>query len=114
MSFSEAQRGICDKFGADFAPPMARATLGIARDFSCSAYPLNGLRHPPDGNACGWYIWSGEQFSNADDFFVPMHVAHLEDNCAQLMKYLGLPPGWRFLLAPGHEDVWYDSALLAV
>ena len=24
----------------------------------------------------------------------------------------GLPPGWRFLIAPGHEDVWYDGSLL--
>lgn len=24
------------------------------------------------------------------------------------------PAGWRFLIAPGHEDVWYDEALLRV
>lgn len=22
------------------------------------------------------------------------------------------PPGWRFLIAPGHEDVWFDASLL--
>lgn len=25
---------------------------------------------------------------------------------------LGLAEGWRFLIAPGHEDVWYDASLL--
>jgi hypothetical protein len=28
------------------------------------------------------------------------------------VKYFGLEPGWRFLLAPGYEDVWYDATLL--
>jgi hypothetical protein len=27
------------------------------------------------------------------------------------MPYLSLPPGWRFLIAPGHEDVWEDQSL---
>jgi hypothetical protein len=30
------------------------------------------------------------------------------------MKYLALPPGWRFLIATNHEDVWFDAALLDV
>jgi hypothetical protein len=29
-----------------------------------------------------------------------------------VFPYLALPPGWRFLLAPGYEDVWYDPTLL--
>jgi hypothetical protein len=27
-------------------------------------------------------------------------------------KYLGLALGWRFLIAPEYEDVWYDTNLL--
>ena len=30
------------------------------------------------------------------------------------LKYLALPPGWRFLEADGHEDVWHDSVLLDI
>ena len=30
------------------------------------------------------------------------------------LPYLGLAPGWRFLIAPGYEDVWYDEKLLLV
>ena len=29
-------------------------------------------------------------------------------------EMLGLGPGWRFLIAPGHEDVWFDANLLNV
>src|SRR5258708_6930715 len=76
-------------------------------------FPLNGLRHPPQGDTTGWYIWSGEQFSTDSEFFVPLHVLHLNDRCPEIVKYLGLGPGWRFLVAPGQEDVWFDSSLLS-
>lgn len=32
----------------------------------------------------------------------------------EIKKYLGLPPGWRFLIAPGYEDIWFDEALLSI
>jgi hypothetical protein len=28
------------------------------------------------------------------------------------MQYLGLPPGWGFIIAPGYEDTWQDAKLL--
>jgi len=30
------------------------------------------------------------------------------------VPFLGLPPGWRVLLAPGQEEVWFDAELLSV
>jgi hypothetical protein len=46
--------------------------------------------------------------------FQPLHVTHLSERGPRAIKYLALPPGWRFLDAPGQENVWYDAALLAV
>jgi hypothetical protein len=47
----------------------------------------------------GWYIWAGEGGPSDDpDFFVPLHVEHLAEWCPHITKYLGLPPGWRFLV----------------
>jgi hypothetical protein len=43
-----------------------------------------------------------------------LHVSHVVDRDASLARYLGLPPGWRFLLADGQEDVWFDSTLLEI
>ncbi|MEQ1698563.1 MAG: hypothetical protein ABMA25_00550 [Ilumatobacteraceae bacterium] len=76
--------------------------------------PLNGLRHPPEGDTTGWYLWAGEELSQEDDFFVPLHVEHLVQWCPDALPSLGLPPGWRFLIAPGYEDGWYDESLLDV
>ena len=102
---------ICEKYGADFVALPAHLKVGISKDVKENVYPLNALRHPSEGDTSGWYIWAGE-FSNASDFFVPLHISHLPDWCPEILPYLGLAPGWRVLLAPDYEDVWYDASLL--
>ena len=60
------------------------------------------------------YIWAGEHMSTEDDFFKPLHVDHLGEWGPQVLKYLGLSPGWRFLIAGEYEDVWFDPEGLDV
>jgi hypothetical protein len=103
---------LCRDYGAEFEPSPMDMKLGIALNVKTGEQPINGLRHRSKGDTTGWYIWAGEQFSTAPDFFQPLHVAHLADWCPAARRFLGLAPGWRFLIAPGYEDVWFDSALL--
>ena len=87
--------------------------IGISRNVRDGVLPVNGLRSPTsDGVTIGWYIWAGGEPSSDPNFFVPLHVGHLEDWCPEVIPFLGLPAGTRFLLAPGHEDVWDDPLLL--
>lgn len=92
---------------------MADGKLGASRSLVNGdwEWPVHGLRHPPDGDTSGWYVWTGE-FSDSSDFFVPWHHSHLIAACLQTERLLALPPGTRFLIAPGHEDVWDDPELL--
>lgn len=76
-------------------------------------WPIHGLRHPATGDSSGWYVWSGE-LSDAEDFFQQRHHDHFAQTWPQLTHLLDLPPGSRFLCAPGHEDVWEDASLLDV
>lgn len=76
-------------------------------------WPVHGLRHPPQDGTSGWYVWTGE-LSDADDFFKPLHASHLVERCPEIERFLDLPPGSRFLIAPGHEDIWSDESLLDV
>jgi hypothetical protein len=85
--------------------------VGIALE-TLGQLPLNALRHGPGDGTCGWYIWGGGDLSSDPDFFKPLHVSHLLGHCPQVLPYLGLAPGWRLCLAPGHEDVWFDEALV--
>ncbi|MCB9235037.1 MAG: hypothetical protein H6581_25510 [Bacteroidia bacterium] len=113
MKKDRIQRELCWKFSADFLPSPEDSILGISINVKDGIYPIHGLRHPVEGNTNGWYIWAGE-YSENPDFFVPLHVAHVNSWNPLIEKYLGLAPGWRFLIAPNHEDVWQDLTLLEV
>jgi len=107
------QHAVCERHGVPCVPPRPDHTVGISRNVREGLRPINGLRHPPVGDTCGWYIWAGEGDPPSDpDFFLPLHVSHLASWCPAAIPYLGLPPGWRFLVADGQEDVWSDPALL--
>jgi hypothetical protein len=101
---------ICRRFDAECLPPEPAQKVGIALD-SLGKVPLHAARLNPENGTCGWYIYGGEYSADAD-FYQPLHVAHLGDYCPSILPYLALPPGWRVLLAPGYEDVWFDSELL--
>ena len=110
---TRAQQALCARHDAPFLAVELGRKVGAAANLSTGLRPLNGLRHPPVGDTTGWYLWAGEELSQADDFFQPLCVEHLETLCPQVLPYLGLPPGWRFLIADGYEDVWFDATLLS-
>ena len=108
------QRETCRRFNAKFCAAPDDSKVGISHNVRGNLQPINGLRHPPQGDANGWYIWAGEELSQDPDFFHPLHVAHLGSWCPEVLPYLGLPPGWRFLIAGDYVNAWYDAELLGV
>jgi hypothetical protein len=110
----KAQLEVCKKYRLPWTESPSKLKVGIADNVKTGLMPINGLRHPPQGDTTGWYIWAGEEPSSAPNFFKPLHVEHLAEWCPAVLPYLGLPPGSRFLIAPNHEDVWEDKSLLAV
>lgn len=86
--------------------------VGISYNVKEGVLPINGLRIKPEGDTTGWYIWGGTELSDDKDFFQPTHVEHLNDWNPLIEKYLGLSPGWRFLITDDYEDVWFDEKLL--
>ena len=109
---SETQEQLCARFGQACTPVHLEEKVGISPNVLTGLKPSNAMRHPPEQDTCGWYIWAGEELPSDADFFVPLHLSHLEDWCPELMPYLGLPPGYRVLLADDYEDVWFDDQLL--
>lgn len=111
----KAQNEICQKFNAPFVESPRHLKVGISRNVKDGDWPIHGLRHPMEGDTTGWYIWAGEKWSDDPGFFVPLHVEHLNEWRPEIIKYLGLAPGWRFLIGENrYEDVWEDPALLNV
>jgi len=114
MSVVEEQKRLCEQYQVPYFPAPLELKIGIALNVQDGIEPINGLRHPPEGDTTGWYIWAGEELSEAPDYFQPLHVEHLSEWCPLILKYLGLPPGWRFLSTKDYEDVWYDEKLLKI
>lgn len=113
--FNVRQNAVCQKYGAEFLESPFCKIIGVAlNSFDNPIMPINGLRHPIETEQCSnWYIWAGE-YSDADDFFKPVHIYHLLEVCPKVINYLGLAPGWRFLFDNIYEDVWYDEKLLDI
>lgn len=109
-----AQRKLCRHLGVPWVEAPEHMKLGISRNARTGVQPLNGLRHPPEGDTTGWYIWAGEDLSQDPGFFLPLHVLHLQEWCPAARRYLGLPPGWRFQINGEREDLWYDPSLLEI
>jgi len=113
LKIEEAQKTLCSRYGAAFVstPPVDK--VGFATSAS-GLKPINGLRHPLTSGTSGWYIWCGESFSEAANFFEPQHASHIYEDLPDASHLFGLPPGYRFLLAGDFLDVWRDEALLKV
>ena len=110
---SPEQEAVCQRYDVSGVPSLQHLKVGIARNVREGVQPVNGLRIHPAGTTTGWYIWAGtEPMSEDPDFFLPLHVNHLEKWCPAVLPYLALPPGWRFLVVDDYEDVWSDPELL--
>jgi len=108
-----SDKAIYQRFGVKPEYPLPGTKMGIALG-TISRRPINGLRHNPESGTNGWFVWGGEEMSDADDFFSPLHLEHISDYLPQVQDLLALPPGYRFLIDDnGYEDVWLDTDLLS-
>ena len=114
QAIRQAQIEVCKAVGAEVRSCRPREKVGISKSALDGELPLNGLRHPAENGATGWFIWGSEKFLEDDDFFSPLCAEHLETQCPLALKFLSLPPGWRFLTDGPYEDVWFDGNLLIV
>ena len=108
-SYIKSQKEICEKFGSKLNSVDKKLIIGCSEDLDKK--PINGLRHPKEENSTGWFIWSGE-YSEKGDFFKPVCAEHLIQRKPEIIKYLGLEVGFRFLVDKnGYEDVWFDKEI---
>ncbi len=113
VEMEQLQQEFCRENGYDCEVTKENVKVGFALETQ-GKIPLNGLRHPVEADSSGWYIWCGDELSSDSDFFSPLHAKHLNDRCPEIVKCLGLPPGYRFLVAGDYIDIWFDESLLKV
>ena len=116
MSYEEIekrQRDYCESQNVQYLPAYKDSNASLALSTQ-RLLPINGLRHPPEGGHNGWFLWCGEELSADPNFFSNIHTHHLTVLRPEVLEFLGLPPGYRVLLAIDYVDVWYDPSLLNV
>jgi hypothetical protein len=84
---------MCLAHGCDCLPISNQSKVGVALS-TIGQNPINGLRHPVTAGTTGWYIWCGEEFWDAPDFFLALCVEHLLESLPTVM------PGGSFSLMP--------------
>lgn len=109
----QLQLDLCARHGVAPVEVGPNEKIGIAENVRSDLLPINGMRVEPEEGTSGWYIWAGKEPSEDPAFFGPLHAAHLASWCQVALPFLLLPPGWRFLVAGNHVDVWFDGQLLA-
>lgn len=107
----EAQIQVCKKYEALYLESPLNFKIGISSNVRNTSLPIHGLRHEVINDVSGWYIWAGD-YKDDPDFFKSLHIFHLKEWNPFILKYLGLPVGWRFLVHNDkYEDVWKDENL---
>jgi hypothetical protein len=107
------QRDYCKSQNVQYTPASKESFTSLALSTQ-GLIPINGLRHPPQRWHNGWFLWSGEELSTDTAFFSNVHTHHLTELRPEVLKFLGLPPGYRFLITGEYVDVWFDPTLLDV
>lgn len=103
------KKELCEIHNSKWKPINKKLTVGASSNLDKD--PIHGLRHPCEERTTGWYIWTGD-YSEAADFFQPICAEHLLQIRREIIKYLVLEIGFRFLAdKSGYEDIWYDEYL---
>lgn len=106
MAINDKQQQICFRHGLPAQAPEAMVAVATA---SLDQSPIYGTRIDlPENGTISWFIHCGEH-SDAADFYQPLHTAHLEKVLPQVLDYLALPNGAKFIIdRDGYEDVWME------
>ena len=107
MNTTEQQQRICEKYGLPVQQP--EPMVAVATN-SLEQSPIYGTRIAlPENGSISWFIHCGDH-SDAPDFYQPLHASHLQELLPQVLAYLALPSGAKFILdRAGYEDVWMDA-----
>ncbi|RYC46990.1 immunity protein Imm33 domain-containing protein [Pectobacterium zantedeschiae] len=105
---SARQKQTCDKYQLPLHPP--EEMVAIALD-TLQRSPIYGTRISlPENGTISWFIHCGE-YSAESNFYQALHTSHLEETLPEVVRYLFLPEGTKFIIdRAGYEDVWQEEA----
>ncbi|MFK7089515.1 hypothetical protein AAFM71_11950 [Chromobacterium violaceum] len=109
MVSSKEQIEICKKYSSKIIDLDENEMVAIALE-TIGQLPIRGVRTSKrEGDNISWFFYCGE-FHASPDFFKPMHASHLNEYLPEVLKFLCLEPGYKFMTDQyGFEDVWKED-----
>ncbi|MEQ4923665.1 immunity protein Imm33 domain-containing protein [Proteus hauseri] len=100
------QTEICKRY--EVLPLAPEEKVAVALN-SLNDNPIYGTRiELPEAGTISWFFYCGE-FSDSDDFYQVIHTSHLDKALPEVVNYLYLPEGSRFIIdRSGYEDIWFE------
>jgi len=105
---TSAQLNICSKYQSKIIPYADDERVAIA--LSClGKQPIVGARiYPRPDEPISWFFYCGE-YSDAVDFYQPIHLCHAIQLMPEIKDYLCLDYGYKIIIdKSGYEDVWRE------
>ncbi len=108
----EEQKLLCEEFGSAYIAVSGDDVIAVAVQ-TLNKDPIVGLRKAPEGEEkVAWYIYGGE-LGEDEVSFETMPVRELQDILPNVLPYLALEQGYRFMIdADDYEDVWKEGDAL--
>ena len=105
------QKLLCEEVGSAYIEVKGDDVVAVALH-TLNQEPIVGLRNKPDtAENVSWYIYGGE-LGEGEDFFETMTIKKLQDILPEVLPYLALEEGYRFMIdADDYEDVWKEGDL---
>ncbi|MFW1755285.1 immunity protein Imm33 domain-containing protein [Acinetobacter wanghuae] len=103
------QKLLCEEVGSAYVEVSGDDVVAVAVK-TLDQDPIVGIRKKPETEEnISWFIYGGEQVSNEDDFET-MTVRELQDIIPDVLPYLALEQGFRFMIdGDDYEDVWKED-----
>ena len=103
------QKLLCEEFGSSYIELKGDDVVAVAVT-SLNKEPIVGIRKKPEtAENISWYIYGGE-LTEGDDAFETMTIKKLQDILPEVLPYLALEEGYRFMIDfEDYEDVWKEG-----
>jgi hypothetical protein len=105
------QKLLCEEVGSAYIELKGDDVVAVAVQ-TLNKEPIVGLRKKPEtAENVSWYIYGGE-LGEGEDFFETMTIKKLQDILPDVLPYLALEEGYRFMIdSDDYEDVWKEGDL---
>ena len=105
------QKLLCEEYDSAYIQVQGDDVVAIAVD-SLNQEPIVGIRKKPETEEnVAWFIYGGE-LGEGQDIFQTMTVRELQDILPEVLPYLALAEGYRFMIdREDYEDVWKEGSI---